>query len=475
MPEATLSEPAAPQRSEDADAEPSVYHVSAESLIPLAFHLNPDIKSSYERFVEEAARYDFFYSSRDSLTPRLSVGSNLARSVEPDGPGAPNVRSRRTDMVLEAAVEKRFFDTTRVEVGTGYDIGREDGQSGQQPLLFANARVPLWGSRERLSRASEDIFRQNELDDAQLDYIDRVRRILNRALEQYYQGIELEERTLAGERWSSDLDTLLRELEAAGEDERAADLSRVRAESVRAAAAVRNSRGRYEIELARLKSVLGVPYESTIELLKDPFNPFAGQTHEEILVAAIANDPESATLANAAANARVQLDLARRGKWDVALSLSGIGRSQGDGTLEGEASWSAFAGVDISLVDQRVTASLTDQAEASIRRSNHAIAARGREIHVDTLDPIVRIRTLTPSHTELVETLPRYQEDYASGLAEYRAGNLNIDDLLNRRSTLFRQEEQVAEFWNSIGVNVAELCAATGKFFEILEGFEGGE
>ena len=50
---ASLSEPAAPQRPEDADAEPSVYYVSAESLIPLAFHLNPDIKSSYERFVEE--------------------------------------------------------------------------------------------------------------------------------------------------------------------------------------------------------------------------------------------------------------------------------------------------------------------------------------------------------------------------------------------------------------------------------------
>ncbi len=49
------------------------------------------------------------------------------------------------------------------------------------------------------------------------------------------------------------------------------------------------------------------------------------------------------------------------------------------------------------------------------------------------------------------------------------AGNLNIDDLLKRRENLFDQDQEIARLTFLVGANVAELCAATGKFFELLD------
>jgi len=83
---------------------------------------------------------------------------------------------------------------------------------------------------------------------------------------------------------------------------------------------------------------------------------------------------------------------------------------------------------------------------------------------------------LGASRHQLIGNLPRYQEDYTRGVREYIAGNLNIDDLLTRRGNLFSQEREISRLTFLVAVNVAELCAATGKFFELLEqeGIEPG-
>ncbi len=50
--------------------------MSAQSLISTTFRYHPDIKSFYQRFKVEEARYDFFYVSRDALTPQLSLDNS---------------------------------------------------------------------------------------------------------------------------------------------------------------------------------------------------------------------------------------------------------------------------------------------------------------------------------------------------------------------------------------------------------------
>ena len=61
------------------------------------------------------------------------------------------------------------------------------------------------------------------------------------------------------------------------------------------------------------------------------------------------------------------------------------------------------------------------------------------------------------------------RSSYEGGVTAFSDGRLEMDDLLKRRENLFDQQEQVAELTNIIGFNIAELCTATGKFFELLE------
>jgi outer membrane protein TolC len=433
-------------------------------MIPIAFNHQPDIKSSFQRFKSEEARYDFFYVSRDSLTPRLALSNNFSevRTIENT--------ARERDHSLELTIEKRFFDTTELNVGVGLHSGAVDQAIGDHPFVSASLRYPLWVSREKLERTSEEIFRRNELNDAQLGYIQQVRRQLMLALFKFYEVVDLDRRVAYAEHLLSDLKALAQRLESRGSDGFETDRSRLQAEIATVTAEVRNIKGRREIDVERLKSRCGLAFHTAVELIDGPFNPFEGMGHEELLRLSIETDPEIATLRNEVRNAEVQLDLARRGRWDLALQLAGSSALEGRGEDEGLSDWTASVGMEVSAVDPRVTDSLVRQAEANIQRFTDAITARQNMIFVDTLEPLIRIETLGASRDELVENLPRFERDFATGVQEYFAGQLNIDDLLKRRDTLFGQQEEISGLTLLVGFNVAELCAATGKFFELLDG-----
>lgn len=435
--------------------------LTARALVDIAFHAQPDIKASYENFRSEEARYDFFYVSRDSLTPQLRADSRFDEARDPD-----DVLRERTHAVT-LAMEKRFFDTTELDVGVGYrtDI---NGGNGRHPFVLGRLRYPLWASREKLGRTSEDIFRRNELDDAQLAYIQQVRTRLQDVLFRFYETVQ-QQRNLAHLRaWLSDLEKLAASLDEVVERDAATDRQRVRAELARVNSEIRNLTGRHEIDVQRLKGAAGVPFFTPVELEDDAFNPFTDGDHATLLRLSMATDPEIATLRNALRNAEVQLDLARRGRWDIAVTLDGRTSLEGRGNDNGLSDWSVAAGFEVSAVDPRVTDSLTRQAQANIARFQQAIAARENVIFVDTLEPLVRIETLSASRDELTDNLPRNVQDYDNGVRAFFAGTLNIDDLLRRRETIVQRQQEIAELSFLVGANVAELCSATGKFFELL-------
>ncbi|MCH7700696.1 MAG: TolC family protein [Planctomycetes bacterium] len=461
MPTATQSLPSeerlSPQRRQE------VYVLSARKLIPIAFDLQPDIKSSYQRFKSEAARYDFFVVSRDSLTPIFRTSNDFGESR-----GDETV-TRDRGHTVEFAVEKLFFDTTRLDVGVGYQTDVEDDATGNHPFVSADLRYPLGASREKLERTSEEIFRRNELNDAQLDYIQEVRSRLQRALFRFHEVVRLEDTVQTLGEWKDDLVALRQRLEGSGVENVTSDLSRVDAEVTRVNSTLRNESGRYRVDVARLKSLCGIPLYARTEIVDEPFNPFVGATHQDLFRMSIDTDPEILTLRNEVRNAEVQLDLARRGQWDVALLLGGESALEGRGESDTASDWSINVGFEVSLVDPRVTGSLIRQSQANILRFSEAIAARENDIFVDTLEPIIRIETLGASRDELRANLPRFEQDYQSGIDAYFAGTLNIDDLLKRRETLWFQQDEIASLTRLVGANVAELCSATGKFFELLD------
>ena len=460
VPTSAASEPSHDRLSTDFRGE--TCGLSPLSVIKLSFDLQPDIKSSFQRFKSEEARYDFFYVSRDSLTPRLRVSNTFDESR------ADEMVARDRNHTVEMSVEKHFFDTTELNVGMGYETVEADDDIGNHPFVSASLRYPLWVSRRKLERTSEEIFRQNELNDTQLAYIQQVRQGLQNAMFKYYDVVHLTRRNTHYESWKADVVALREKVDAITDRDASSDRSRLEAEIAKVNADLRIALGWCDIQIGRLKSAIGLPFHTQIELENGPFNPFEGMTHEGVLQASIETDPEIATLRNAVSNAEVQLDLARRGKWDLSFLLSGQSSLEGRSTDEGISDWSVSAGLDVSAVDTRVTDSLMRQAEANIQRFAQAIAARENAIFVDTLEPLVRIDTLGASRDDLVGNLPRYEDDYRTGIDAYLTGELNIDDLLKRRENIFDQQDQISYLTFLVGANVAELCAATGKFFELL-------
>lgn len=432
------------------------------SLVQLAFDRQPDIKSSFQRFKSEEARYDFFYSSRDSLTPRLRLRNDFSEDRGPE-----EVFRDRTHSV-EFGVEKLFFDTTRMDLSVGYRSEEFADDLGNAPFVAANIRYPLWASREKLERASEDIFRQNELYDAQLAYIQLVRSSLQSAMFRFYEVVDLQRQVGNLASWVADLEELSSRIDESQSPTRQSDRQRLNSALARVRADLRVREGRLDVVTTRFKSSVGLPFHADVELVSNSFNPFVGFSHQELLQLSIETDPEIATLRNSVRNAEVQLDLARRGKWDIALLMSGQSDLEGRGFEDGNSDWALSVGLDVSAVDPRVTTSLSAQAQANISRFQQSIAARENAIYADVFEPLIRIETVSASRDELLEKLPQYRADYDAGVSDYVAGNFSIDNLLERRSTLFDQQQEVSRLTFLVGANVAELCAATGKFFELL-------
>ena len=464
---ASVATPADPGRLRT-DNGGEVVTISPRELLRLAFDRQPDIKSSFERFKSEEARYDFFYVSRDALTPGMRVSNELSESRE-RGEDRIETASREREHSVELTLEKRFFDTTEMDVGLGYRSTALEQAIGDQPFVSASVRYPLWASRKRLERASDDIFRRNELNDAQLSYIQQVRTRLSRALQRYYGVIYTAKQVDGLERWKTDLDGLLERIVTSETRNVVGDRQRVEAEIARVSAYLQDVAGTLKILRARLKAEIGLPFHARLDVVEEMFNPFEGVQHEELLQRSLDTDPELATLRNAVRNATAQLDLAKRGRWDVTLFLDGEADLEGRGEKESASDWSVSGGVAVSAVDNRVTTSLSRQARSDIARYTRAIEARENNIFVDTLDPFLSIGKLTGAHDKLAASLPRYQSDYDNGVGEYMDGTLNIDDLLTRRDTLYAQQVEVAELTYRLGLNITNLCAATGKFFELLE------
>lgn len=439
------------------------YRLTPLKLISLAFNLQPDIKSSFQRYRSEEARYDFFFSSRDSLTPRMQLTNRVGDFR------ADKMMDRQRDHDVEFSVEKRFFDTTELDVSAGYRTSGLNEDFGNHPFLSANVRYPLAASRQKLERASEDIFRQNELSDVQLAYIQQVRSRLQNVLFRFYDVLDLKRRVEYLTQWEADLRDVLERMQAIRGRDVSEDLRRLEAEIGRVGSDLRIRAGRYEIQVARLKSACGLPFHAVLELNEEPFNPFVGSSHEELLQLSMKTDPEIASLRNSMRNAEVQLDLAQRGTWDVAILIGATGNLEGRGEDEGDSDWSASMGLDVSRVDPRVTGSLARQAQANIHRFEQAIVARENTIFVDTLEPLIRVETVTASKEQLLATLPKYIADFETGITLYEGNQLNIDDLIQRRRSLFDQQREISRLTLLVGANVAELCAATGKFFELLD------
>ncbi len=436
-------------------------------VIHLTFENAPRIRVAYLKYVGEKARYDYILATWTSTTPGAAVGPGWERSVDV----TDTVSNRQTQRV-EAFLERNFLDTSRLRAFGGV-LNEDNGDAHSfHPNFGGLFHFPLWVSREALQRASDQIFQQTRVNDAQLEYVREVRSLLSSLTGTFFGVLGIGQRVEARQHRVGDLEAILLRAQAAASQPAAsqpADLQRIQAEITTAVTGLRSEQSNYEIELAWMTSTMGLPHELEVALIEEPFDPFGDASHDELLTLSLATDPEIATLQNAIKDSEVQLALARRGRLDVAVDLGGAADMRGSGYWAGQTEYQATAAMTVSFIDPRLSGSLAREASANIGRYQQAIEQRRKEVYVEAMEPMIKARSLRRNIPEIQRNVERYRRDFDAGLDDYFAGRMNVDDLLRRRQSLLDEEFNLINSKSALGGRMASLAGATGEYFELLQ------
>jgi hypothetical protein len=429
------------------------------------FENSPRIRTAYQRYAAEQARYEYVIANWSSFTPGVALAPGISSS-ERDGDSA----TRRYTQKAQVFLDRNFLNTSRVRLSG--DMLREDidpEDYTMHPSLRGSLRYPLGASRESLVRTSEQIQYENRVNDTQMGYIKEVRAQLRYAVVVFFEALELRLRAEMQRQMLRDLEGLANRINASIAAKAKADLDRLQAEITSVGTRIRDTQSRYEIQVEQLKSITGLPFETEVYPLDEPFDPFGQIDREELLRLSTQSDPEIATLGNAVKSAEIQLDLARKGRIDIALLAGGGMDMAGTGRWTGRQEWSADAGVELRLVDPRISKSLEREAQSTISRLENSIQSRRNEIRVGTMEPLLLAQTLRRNIQDTRGNIERYSRDYQAGRRLYFGGKMDIDDLLRRRQNLFNEQQSLIASRTNLGQRMADLASATGKFFELLE------
>ena len=200
-----------------------------------------------------------------------------------------------------------------------------------------------------------------------------------------------------------------------------ADAEQLAATLASACAECDSARMNFEIASEYLINIIGLPFDTSVNVSSADFDPFKGETQAGLEAIALETDEEIKTLLNSVRSAQSELDLARKGKWDTTLSLDARRDFAGSGDADGEASYFLSAGIEITHIDNRISRSLEAIALANIREYKNAIISRKREIHTNIVDSYKNLVGRMAEVEARAQNLSRYRDDYAKGIDLYRS------------------------------------------------------
>jgi outer membrane protein TolC len=431
-------------------------------VIFLTFENSPEIKVSYYKYAAEKARYDYILATWTSSTPGFSFGPTWDRLKD----AQDNRTTTQTQNGL-IFLDQNFQDTSQLRIYSG--ILNEDfgDDHAAHPSAGGVYQFPLWGSREALQRSSEQIFQQNRVNDAQLEYVKDVRDELKWGQYFYYESMGIQARVAAVQQMVNDLQAIHERMASAGSPQ--ADQLRMQAAISTATTDLRGRQSNFDVEVHLLKRTVGLPMDLPVTIADELYNPFGEPNGEQLLALSMKTDPEIAALHNAAKNAEVQLALAEKGRLDVSMNLAASTDARGTGRWAGQEQYRATALLTVRFIDPRISNNLAREASADISRYQEDILRRRSEIYVGAMEPLIKFEPLTRNMADTRRNIERYRNDFAIGAANYFAGKMNVDDLIRRRQSLQDEEIKLADARDEFGVNMANLAQASGKYFEILQ------
>jgi outer membrane protein TolC len=436
--------------------------LDAVQVIKLTARFSPEIRQSYERKLAEEARYDFFIYNRSAFSYGAATNFDYVR-YHTDAS-----KSLDKTLIPQVFVRKDFYDTTSASMNVGYNL--YDFQSGHEANGFVAGRVsvPLVASREALERSSAKIYQQNEVSDARLGYYQRIRNQISNALHNLAWAQHSQARIDRMDAYRADLEALLSTVSSLSGRDTAADAAKVQATLGSACAECESSRNDFAIASETLRNVMGIPFETPIEIASNNWNPFEGENQETLERVALETDEEIKTLINSIRNAQAELDLARKGKWDTRLNMSVARNFTGNGDNDGDADYIIGTGVEVTRIDDRISRSLEQIALANIREYKNAITNRQRDIHTRIVEAYKNLVGQLAEVRTREANLPRYRDDYAKGVELYLAGKITIDEVIQRRKNVLDEQNTILHARGEAHDALTTLVSSTGRYEEYI-------
>ncbi len=449
-------------------------HLNLSNIVRTIYRRNPTIRAAREDMKASKHGLDEFRANLSRLEPFVEARSDLS-----DFPNRRGAFGNTVESVV--GVKKETFEgaVLSTEVGASYsrfefDPGLLAGspvESGAGALVRTRLEVPFFGSRKRQDRIIAQAFQDSTARKAQLDYVTGYRSVAEGALSRFNYVVYYHLLSGAYDRWSVDLDSLLK-------DGRVRDRDRARVESVKAnAVSYRSMYTAYEQEyLTVLRSFLAMAPSAPVrvEIPRYRLSPYAEQSRaaeglNQLIQRARTNNPTFRVLNDAIRNSELRRDQAIKGRYDVTTFLEGtlfpIGSETFDNRFEG---WTVGGGVNVRLNDRRVLRATRLKAEAQIRQFQAQIEAEEINIHRMI---VTTTRAMWDNHqnrTQLIDVGRRKREELKTRIAEYANGNINIDQLLATRGEIASNESNLANNLFNSADREASLFLAIGQIYEIV-------
>lgn len=452
----------------------AVYALNVENIVRILYTNNPTVRAAREEMIAAQHGFEEFRANLSRLEPFVEMRSDLS--------GFPNRRGAFGNTVESVVgVKKETFEgaVLSTEVGGSFSRfefdqlspGVEPVESGGGALVRTRAEMPFFGSRKRQDRIIAQAFQESTARKAQLDYLKVYRSVVDNALEYFTLTAYYLELVEIYQRYMEDLTALLNQSGLKLEDH-------LRLSSVRGSA--ETTRNLYEARREEYLNILlsylalGADDEFRFEPPEYRLSAYATNANdtrqlEALIRQARIHNPAFSVLMDARNNAELQRNRAIRGRYDVTAFLEGtlypVGSESFDNRFEG---WTVGAGINVRLNDRRVLKASRLKAEAQIRQFESEIQAE---------EILLRRRIVTETRglldndlnrNQILEVIRNTAAEYESRRAEYSAGRINIDQLVQTRGGLASAESNLASTHYGSAGREARLLTATGKVYEIV-------
>ncbi len=294
--------------------------LNPDTIIRIAYERNPRIAAARHKLRSSEYNYKLFESEYSQFIP-LIMDSRVQRGTEDS--------ERITSGRLTAGLRKEFFDGSSASLDAGNETEWDSEGRSHNQFVEGQVEFPLFSSNRKLSRVIKRTFEENELHNANLNYVERVRTVLHDAQEEYYDLIARTQVLNTIRKYKERLESLLDEPWIR---DHPADARQIEDEINSLDSDIKGWEVTVSSLKIRLQRKIGLESLEGFQIEPVPLGlgesdyygrHYVEESTETLVERAMANDVKIKVLHSVMESAKEKKRLAEQGRWDTFVSING--------------------------------------------------------------------------------------------------------------------------------------------------------